>query len=128
MAKISFPFNILKIRGPNFTKLYITIKTDKIYIGIVSCHFSRICKRVMALIDIRIMLPLNILRNSGLLLHAKHCRGAIVRFSDNSSFLCPLHVTLSVHPYFTYVRLSQRHRLSKSNTFDQNFMKLGHIV
>ena len=30
--------------------------------------------------------------------------------------------------YFTYVRLSQRRPLSKSNTFDQNFMKLGHIV
>ena len=28
----------------------------------------------------------------------------------------------------TYVRLSQRRPLSKSNTFDQNFMKLGHIV
>ena len=35
-------------------------------------------------------------------------------------------------PYFTYVRnyvcLSRRCPLSKSNTFDQNFMKLGHIV
>ena len=28
----------------------------------------------------------------------------------------------------TYVRLSKRRPLSKSNTFDQNFMKLGHIV
>ena len=40
-------------------------------------------KFVRELIDVRIMLPLNILRNSGLLLHAKHCSGAIVRFSDN---------------------------------------------
>ena len=31
------------------TKLYITIYTDKIYVGIVRCHFSQICKRVMAL-------------------------------------------------------------------------------
>ena len=27
------------------------------------------------------MLPLNIMRISGLLLHAKHCNGVIVRFS-----------------------------------------------
>ena len=36
-----------------------------------------------------------------------------------------------VRPYVIYicmyVRLSQRPPLSKSNTFDQNFMKLGHI-
>ena len=41
----------------------------------------------MALIDVRIKLPLNILRNFGLLLHAKHCSGAIVRFSDISSLI-----------------------------------------
>ena len=38
---------------------------------------------------------------------------------------------LSVTPvrsYFTYVCLCQRRPLSKSNPFDQNFMKLGHIV
>ena len=28
----------------------------------------------------------------------------------------------------TYLRLSKRRPLSKSNTFDQYFMKLGHIV
>ena len=72
-----FLFNILRTNGLNFTKLYITINTDKIYVGILSCHFR---KRIMAL-----TLPLNILRNSDLLLHAKHCSGAIVRFSDNSS-------------------------------------------
>ena len=33
-----------------------------------------------------------------------------------------------VRPYITYVRLSRQRPLSKSNTFDQNFMKLGHIV
>ena len=87
-AKISFPFNILKPNGPNFTKLFITFITVKIYVGIVSCHFSQICKRVKALIDVRITLPLNILRNSGLSLHAKHCSWAIVRFSDSSSLIC----------------------------------------
>ena len=28
----------------------------------------------------------------------------------------------------TWVRLSKRRPLSKSNNFDQNFIKLGHIV
>ena len=57
-----------------------------------------------------------------------------------AAFLCPRHdngrgikcypcpsVRMYVRTY-TYVRLSQRRPLSKSNTFDQNFMKLGHIV
>ena len=39
---------------------------------------------------------------------------------------------LSVTPVRTYVRLSvhhtQRRPLSKSKSFDQNFMKIGHIV
>ena len=47
------------------------------------------------MIDVRIRLPLNILRNSGLLLHAKQCSGVIVRFSDNSSCIClPLMILL----------------------------------
>ena len=48
-SKISFPLNILRTNGQIFTKLYITIYTDKIYVGIVSCHFSQSCKSVMAL-------------------------------------------------------------------------------
>ena len=40
-----------------------------------------------------------------------------------------LSVTLSVRPYIlTYVHLSRQRPLSKSNTYDQNFMKLDHIV
>ena len=35
---------------------------------------------------------------------------------------------LSVTPVRTYLRTYVRRPLSKSNTFDQNFMKLGHIV
>ena len=67
------------------------IYIDKIYVGIVTRHFSHIRTRVMDL-DLRPNLfPLNIWRtngqrNSGLLLHAKHCSGAIVIFSDNSSY------------------------------------------
>ena len=38
-SKISFPFNSLRTNGQIFTKLYMTIYTDKIYVGIVSCHF-----------------------------------------------------------------------------------------
>ena len=40
-------------------------------------------------------------------------------------------VRTSVRTYvhvLTYVRLSQRRPVSKSNTFDQNFMKQGRIV
>ena len=46
-SKISFPLNILRTNGQILTKLYITINTDKSYI--LSCHFSQICKRVIAL-------------------------------------------------------------------------------
>ena len=83
-SKISFPINILRTNGHILTKLY----TDKILVGIISCHFSQICIRVMALINVRITLPLNILRHSSPLLHARHCSEAIVRFSDNSSYPC----------------------------------------
>ena len=39
----------LENKWTDFDQLYITIYTDKIYVGIVSCHFSQICKRVLAL-------------------------------------------------------------------------------
>ena len=84
-SKISFLLNILRTKGQILTKLYIRIYTDKIYVGIVSCHFSQFVKELWPFIDVRITLPLNILRHSGLLLHARYCSGAIVRFSDNSS-------------------------------------------
>ena len=48
-AKISFPFNILRTNGQNFNKFNICIHIDKIYVGIVTHHFSHICTRVMAL-------------------------------------------------------------------------------
>ena len=44
-----FPLNIFKTNGHILTKLYVTIYIDKFYVAIVSCHFSQICKRVMAL-------------------------------------------------------------------------------
>ena len=47
--------------------------------------FRKFVRELWPLIDVRITLPLNILRHSGLLLHARHCSRAIVRFSDNSS-------------------------------------------
>ena len=55
-------------------------------LGLLAVIFRKFVRELWPLIDVRIMLPLNILRNSGLLLHAKHCSGTIVRFSDNSSF------------------------------------------
>ena len=69
----------------DFTKLYKTIYTDKIYMGLLAVILSKFVRELWPLIDVRIMLPLNILRHSGLLLHARHCSRAIVRFSDNSS-------------------------------------------
>ena len=48
-AKISFLFNILRTNGQTFTKFYICIHIDKIYVGIVTHHFSHICTGVMAL-------------------------------------------------------------------------------
>ena len=85
VSKISFLLNILRTNGQILTKLYITIYTDYIYAWVVSCLFSKTCKRVTAL---------NWCQNyhsisweTGLLLHAKHSSGAIVRFSDNSSWL-----------------------------------------
>ena len=85
-SKNWFPINILRKNGQILTKLYITIYTDKIYVGIVSCHFSQISKRVLALDRCQNYVTLNILRHSGLLLHVRHCSGAIVRFYDNSSW------------------------------------------
>ena len=48
-VKISFPLNILRTNWQNFTKLYICIHFDKIYVGIVTHRFSHIFIRVMAL-------------------------------------------------------------------------------
>ena len=48
-SKNWFPINILRKNGQILTKLYINIFPDKIYNGIVSCHFSQISKRVWAL-------------------------------------------------------------------------------
>ena len=51
-VKISFPFNILRTNGRNFTKFYICNHIDKIYVGIVTHYFLHICTKVMAL-DLR---------------------------------------------------------------------------
>ena len=64
-AKISFPLNILRTNGQNFTKFYICIHIDKIYIGIVTHHFFAICTRAMALDSAKIVFPFNILRTNG---------------------------------------------------------------
>ena len=58
-------------------------------LGLLNVIFRTFVSELWPLIDVRITLPLNILRHSGLLLHARHCSGAIVRFSDNSSFFLP---------------------------------------
>ena len=47
-SKMLLPLNILRTNGHILTKLYITIYTDKIYVGIVNCHFSHIYTCVVA--------------------------------------------------------------------------------
>ena len=64
----------------NFIYAFILTRSTLGLLAVVFCKFVR---ELWPLIDVSITLPLNILRNSGLLLHAKHCCGAIVRFSDN---------------------------------------------
>ena len=49
LPKFCFTLNILRTNAQILTKLYITIHTDKIYVGIVSCRFSHICASVIAL-------------------------------------------------------------------------------
>ena len=49
-AKISFALNILRTNGQNFTKIYLCIHIYKIYVGIVTHHFSHMCTRVTALV------------------------------------------------------------------------------
>ena len=63
--KISLLFNILKTKNEqNFTKFYICIHIDKIYVGIVTTHFSHICTKVMALDLLKISFLLIILRTN----------------------------------------------------------------
>ena len=64
-AIISFPYNIYRTNGQNFTKFCICIHIDKIYVGIVTHHFSHICTSVMPLIYAKISFPFNMLRTNG---------------------------------------------------------------
>ena len=65
LLQISFPLNILTTNGQIMTKLYIYIYTDKIYAGIVSCHFSHICTSALwPLIHAKISFPFNILKTN----------------------------------------------------------------
>ena len=48
-SKLLFPLNIFGTNEQILTKLYITIYTDNIYVGIVSIWLSQIGKRVMVL-------------------------------------------------------------------------------
>ena len=48
-----------------FHQIYICIHIDKIYLGIVTNHFSHICTRVMVPDFSKILFPFNILRTNG---------------------------------------------------------------
>ena len=73
--------------SPNFIYAFILTRSTLRLLAVI---FGKFVIELWPLIDVRITLPFNILRNSGHLLHAKHCSGAIVRFSDNSSCLSKL--------------------------------------
>ena len=84
-SKILFPLNILRTSWQNFTKLYICIYIDKIYVEIATFHILLICNRVMALDWCQNFVSSQYLWDFTFLQHEKHCSGAIIRFSDNSS-------------------------------------------
>ena len=69
----------------SFTKLYICIYIDKIYVEIATFHILLICNRVMALDWCQNFVSSQYLWDLTFLQHEKHCSGAIIRFSDNSS-------------------------------------------
>ena len=48
-VKNCFLLNILRMDGQNLAKFCLQIIIDKIYVGIVKCHFSQICNKVIAL-------------------------------------------------------------------------------
>ena len=77
----------MDIFGPNFILLFILTSST---LGLIADIFGKFARELWPLIDFRITFPLNIQRNSGLLLHAKHCSGALVRFFDNSSIILVL--------------------------------------
>ena len=64
-AKISFPFNILRTNGQNFTKIYTFIHIDKIYVEIVTYHFRTFVSVLWPLIYAKISFRFNILRKNG---------------------------------------------------------------
>ena len=61
-VRIQFLFNILRMYGQNLTKFCIHSIIDKIYIGIVNCHFCKFAIELQPLIDVRNQFLLNILR------------------------------------------------------------------
>ena len=84
LKKISAQY--LKEKWTDFDQtLYDCFILTRSTLGLLAVIFRKFVRELCPSIDVRITLPLNILRNSVLLLYAKHCSGAIVRFSYNSS-------------------------------------------
>ena len=110
-SKNLFMLNILRTNGQILTKLYLTIYTDKIYVGIVSCHFSQFVRELWPFIDVRITLPLHILRHFGLILHARHCSWAIVRFSDNSCLNISIPILMLFYSLFSNWSIASRTKM-----------------
>ena len=65
-AKCLFLFNILRTNVQNFTKFYICIYIDKIYLGIAIHHFLHICTRVVVVDLSQILVSVQYLETNGL--------------------------------------------------------------
>ena len=86
ISKKNFSAQYLQEKWTDFDQtLYDFFILTRSTLGLLAVIFRKFVRELCPSIDVRITLPLNILRNSVLLLYAKHCSGAIVRFSYNSS-------------------------------------------
>ena len=80
LLKKKSPLNILRKNGQILTKLlYDCFILTRSTLGLLAVIFQKFVRELCPSIDVRITLPLNILRNSVLLLYAKHSSGAIVQ-------------------------------------------------
>ena len=86
LLKKKFSAQYLKEKWTDFDQtLYDFFILTRSMLGLLAVIFRKFVRESCPSIAVRITLPLNILRNSVLLLYAKHCSRAIVRFSYNSS-------------------------------------------
>ena len=81
-----FLLNILRTNGHNFAKVCKCVKFIRSMLGLLSSIFCSFATELLPMIDVRILFLLNIFRTWPFYSIKKRCSGAIVRFSDNSSY------------------------------------------